>query len=259
MFRRNGTFVKRPPVVADSDSIEIAVSTVVEPGTGTRTIILDFPPGLSFVNGTFKYPQGWTPEYSQNNGSTWSGTAPVSGVTNIRASGLVSEAGSKITTMSAQKFKAKGKGVTYSGTLANSTGGDVWRWTFWKDRMFGLWPHQSAQVSLECRERVTGLKCANYNPVNLSKWDGYETSNFAELYATDDGKLWTILGRNSDMKIGMLCIDGELKCHSASSDRQQSPNLRTLFVHAVAGVSPKLCNDTGSPFVSLSDTAYDTG
>ncbi|MCB1001278.1 MAG: fibronectin type III domain-containing protein [Acidimicrobiales bacterium] len=195
--------IRDSSTVADGGDVSVGVSGLLTPGTGTRELRATLDPGMVYTAGSAQAPEGWTIQFSTDNGGTWGGSEPnpASGVTDVRATASVT-AGA-ITGYS-QLYASSTVAPVPSSTFAGSTGGDGWDVFFSDDYVFNIFHHNPSAIVLDCHLRSTGARCAGYT----ATFNGYQTANRSGGWVDSiTGKLYAFTTQSSTARPGVLCID----------------------------------------------------
>ena len=134
--------VRDGSVIANGTAVALSVGSLLEEGSGSRELRLDLPEGAVYQAGGVTAPEGWTIEFSTDDGVSWVGTEPgtASDVTNIRATstvtaGAISDGSQIYSTTVTSPIPASKFGA--------STGGDGWDVFFYDHYALHIFPHQS--------------------------------------------------------------------------------------------------------------------
>jgi len=180
-LQTSGGIIRDDSVVSSGTVMTAAVGGLLESGTGTRELEIDLDDATVYVAGGVTAPEGWTVEWSTDDGSTWVTTEPgtPADVTSVRASASVSAGDVNGTS---QQYT---KGVTSpvpASTFSGSTGGDGWDVFFYDDFVLNIFHHQESYVAVDCHLRSTGARCTGYDPTATSgaaasRFTGYRAGN----------------------------------------------------------------------------------
>jgi hypothetical protein len=194
-----------------------AVGGLLESGTGNRELRIDLDDATVYQAGGVTAPEGWTVEWSTDDGNNWVSSEPgtPANVTSVRASASVSAG--DINGTSQEYSKAVTSPVPAS-TFSGSTGGDGWDVFFYDDFVLNIFHHQNSYVALDCHLRSSGARCAGYDPTQTSgaaasRFNGYRAGNRSGGWVDGNtGKAYafsadaTGSGATNGMP-GVLCID----------------------------------------------------
>ena len=205
-----GTLLRDGSTVNATTAVKVGSSSLLKEGTGNRELRVKLDPGLVYQTGGVTAPEGWTIEYSINNGTSWAATepSPASGVTDVRATKSALAAGPIVN--GSQIFSSETVTPIPASTFSGSTGGDGWDAFFYENYVLNIFHHDGSAVRLNCRLRTTGTLCPGFNPNDPAKseFDGYETGTRAGGWAlTTTGRVYAFTSQTSTHTPGVLCID----------------------------------------------------
>ena len=154
-----GTVIPENGVLQAGGTASVATSVLLNPGLGDREIRTSYDPDSIYVSGSVQAPEGWTLEYSIDNGTSWlsSEPAPASSVTDIRARKTAVAAG--VISGYSQNYSSETVSAIPSSTFAASSGGDGWGVDFFDNYILNIY-HHTTTVNLECKLKDTGASCA---------------------------------------------------------------------------------------------------
>ena len=197
-----GVPIRDESVVDDGTTVNVGVSGLLTPGTSDRELRASLDPGMKFTAGGAQAPEGWTIEYSSDDGETWSPVEPdpASTVTDVRA--VKSVTAGAIAGYS-QLYSSSTVAAIPSSTFSGSTGGDGWDVFFSDDFVFNIF-HHSDNIVLDCHSRTTGARCEGYT----TTFAGYGASMRSGGWVdTITGKLYAFTQESASGQPGVLCID----------------------------------------------------
>ena len=208
-----GTLLRDGSTVNKDTTVKVGSSSLLKEGTGDRELRVTLDPGLVYKTGGVTAPEGWTVEYSTDNGSTWAPTepSPASGVTDVRARKSALTAGAIVN--GSQIFSSETVTPIPASTFSGSTGGDGWDVFFYENYVLNIFHHDSSAIKLNCLLRTTGTLCPGFDPTqttgaNHSQFAGYQTGNRSGGWAlTTTGKVYAFTSQVSSNTPGVLCID----------------------------------------------------
>lgn len=215
-LQTSGGIVRDDSVVSSGTAMTAAVGGLLESGTGTRELQIDLDDATVYVAGGVTAPEGWTVEWSTDDGANWVTSEPGTpgDVTNVRASASVTAG--DINGTSQQYTKAVTSPVPAS-TFSGSTGGDGWDVFFYDDFVLNIFHHQETYVALDCHLRSTGARCDGYDPTQTSgaaasRFSGYRAANRSGGWVDGNtGKAYAFTadntGGSTDGQPGALCLD----------------------------------------------------
>lgn len=177
-----------------------ATAPVSESGQVTQTVESDWDPAAAHLDpSSIVSPDGWSREYTSD-GSVWSSVLPADPTTvrGVRSAGVVASSG---VTSGLQVSTATGGGAQLgsASSFAGSPGGDGWNATAAGDKVLNVWHHNGSVYNLDCHYKATGASCGT-----VYTRSGYQTP-MASGVVYRAGKVYSIVGRNSDSTIGVLC------------------------------------------------------
>jgi len=208
-------FVLDGSIVDPSTDLTAATSTLLEEGTGERTIQMDLDQYMEYRAGTVVAPEGWDVEYY--NGASWSTAEPTaSTVESVRASDSNVFAGpvSGISQGYSRSVVTSVPAATFSG----STGGDGWDVFFYDNYVLNIYHHQYS-VILNCMYRSSGTRVDGTTYTGGSKCTEFSTNGtvtFSNYYAAnrsggwvdaERGHVYAFTAHSTDKVAGALCID----------------------------------------------------
>jgi len=208
-----GTLLRDGSTVNQGTTVKVGASSLLKEGTGNRELRVGLDPGFVYQSGGVTAPEGWTVEYSTNNGTSWvsSEPSPASTVTDVRATKAALAAGPIVA--GSQIFSSETVAAIPSDTFAASTGGDGWDVFFYENYVLNIFHHQSSYIALNCLLRTTGTRCPGYDPAltsgaAYSRFNGYMAGNRSGGWAlTTTGKVYAFTSQVSTNTPGVLCID----------------------------------------------------
>ena len=154
-----GTVIPENGVLQAGGTASVATSVLLNPGLGDREIRTSYDADSIYVSGSVQAPEGWTLEYSIDNGASWvsSEPTPASGVTDIRARKTGVAAG--LIDGFSQNYSSETDSQIPSSTFAASSGGDGWGVELYEDYVLNIY-HHTTTIQLECKIKSTGESCA---------------------------------------------------------------------------------------------------
>ena len=210
-----GTLLRDGSIVNQGTTVKVGSSSLLKEGTGDRELRVKLDPGLVYQSGGVTAPEGWTVEYSTNNGTSWASTepSPASGVTDVRATKSALAAGPIVS--GSQIFSSETVTPIPASTFAGSTGGDGWDVFFYENYVLNIFHHQEGYIALNCLLRTTGTLCPGFNPTAtsgaaFSRFNNYRAGNRAGGWAlTTTGKVYAFTSQNvtNAHTPGVLCIN----------------------------------------------------
>ena len=208
-----GTLLRDGSTVDQGTTVKVGASSLLKEGTGNRELRVGLDPGFVYQSGGVTAPEGWSVEYSTNNGTSWvsSEPSPASTVTDVRATKSALAAGPIVA--GSQIFSSETVAAIPSDTFAASTGGDGWDVFFYENYVLNIFHHQSSYIALNCLLRTTGTLCPGFNPTltsgaAYSRFSGYMAGNRSGGWAlTTTGKVYAFTSQVSSSTPGVLCID----------------------------------------------------
>jgi len=208
-----GTLLRDGSTVNQGTTVKVGSSSLLKEGSGNRELRVKLDPGLVYQTGGVTAPEGWTVEYSTNNGTSWvsSEPSPASGVTDVRATKSALTAGPIVS--GSQIFSSETVAPIPASTFTGSTGGDGWDVFFYENYVLNIFHHQDGYIALNCLLRTTGGLCPGYNPnatsgAAFSRFNGYRAGDRSGGWAlTTTGKVYAFTAEVSTGKPGVLCIN----------------------------------------------------
>ena len=208
-----GTLLRDGSTVNQGTTVKVGSSSLLKEGTGNRELRVKLDPGLVYQSGGVTAPEGWTVQYSINNGTSWvsSEPSPASGVTDVRATKTALAAGPIVS--GSQIFSSETVAPIPASTFTGSTGGDGWDVFFYENYVLNIFHHQEGYIALNCLLRTTGTLCPGFDPAqtsgaNFSRFSGYRAGDRSGGWAlTTTGKVYAFTAEVSSGKPGVLCIN----------------------------------------------------
>jgi microcystin-dependent protein len=208
-----GTLLRDGSTVNQGTTVKVGSSSLLKEGTGNRELRVKLDPGLVYQSGGVTAPEGWTIEYSTNNGTSWvsSEPSPASGVTDVRATKSALAAGPIVS--GSQIFSSETVTPIPASTFTGSTGGDGWDVFFYEDYVLNIFHHDASAIKLNCLLRSTGALCPGFNPnatsgAAFSQFAGYMAGDRSGGWAlTTTGKVYAFTSQTSTNTPGVLCIN----------------------------------------------------
>ena len=210
----DGQVIQDTSVVESGTVMTAVASSLLDPGTGTRELRIDLDDATIYQAGAVVAPEGWTVEWSTNDGATWVAVepTPASSVTNVRATATV-EAGNVV--LGTQRYTKSLDASVPASTFSGSTGGDGWDVFFYDDYVLNVFHHQSTNLPLDCHLRSTGERCPGFNPtvdvasgVTGSRFPGYRSANRSGGWVDGNtGKAYLYTAEVASGAPGALCVD----------------------------------------------------
>jgi len=208
-----GTLLRDGSTVNQGTTVKVGSSSLLKEGTGNRELRVKLDPGLVYQSGGVTAPEGWTVEYSINNGTSWASTepSPASGVTDVRATKSALAAGPIVS--GSQIFSSETVTPIPASTFTGSTGGDGWDVFFYENYVLNIFHHESNAIKLNCLLRSTGTLCPGFNPgltsgSDFSQFTGYMAGDRAGGWAlTTTGKVYAFTSQTATNTPGVLCIN----------------------------------------------------
>lgn len=188
--------------VANGSVVGIGTSGLLSPGTGSRELRTSLPAGAEYRSGTAVAPEGWTVNYSTNNGTNWvaSEPSPATGVTDVKATKTVAAG---LIEGSSQVYSSETSASIPSSNFSASTGGDGWDVFFSEENVYNIF-HHSDQIVLDCHLRSTGDRCVGYTKA----FPGYRASMRSGGWVdSTTGKMYAFTASTSTGRAGVLCIN----------------------------------------------------
>ena len=210
----DGQPIQDTSVVASGTTITAVASSLLGPGSGVRELRIDLDATTIYQSGGVTAPEGWTVEWSTDDGATWVGIepSPPESVTNVRATATVEAGDAALGTQSYTKaLGASAPASTFSG----ATGGDGWDVFFYDDYVLNVFHHQSEALPLDCHLRSTGDRCPGFDPVvNVSpgitgsRFPGYQSADRSGGWVDGDtGYAYLFTTESASGTPGALCVD----------------------------------------------------
>lgn len=252
--------------VSPGDTLRAKISSpVVDPGAVAVELMSQWEPESGQIGAVADVvaPEGWTVTYTTD-GSTW-GAAPanLSTVAGVKASGTVASDGYA----SGRQSYAVTSSATVRpslGSFQGSSGGDGWDVFHGLGKVFNVYHHNQSQLGIDCHERTTGAYCWEFNGAGGAYFiSGYTTGARSTGYVDESSeRLWALVKRNSDSKIGFMCVDvsGALPTECSGVGTSGFVDLATTTLSGYNGItdlvvySGKLwtkTNDANSPVLCL--------
>ncbi len=215
-LKTSGGTVRDDSVISSGTVMTAAVGGLLEEGNGTRELRIDLDDATIYRAGSVVAPEGWSIEWSVDDGANWVGTEPgtPADVTNVRASATVN-AGA--VNGSSQSYTKAVTSPVPASTFSGSTGGDGWDVFFYDNYVLNIFHHSGSSVGLDCHLRSTGARCTGYDPTqttgaNHSRFDGYMAGNRSGGWVNGNtGKAYAFSAQSAagadQYKPGALCID----------------------------------------------------
>jgi len=208
-----GTLLRDGSTVNQGTTVKVGSSSLLKEGTGDRELRVKLDPGLVYQSGGVTAPEGWTIQYSINNGTSWvsSEPSPASGVTDVRATKTALTAGPIVS--GSQIFSSETVAPIPASTFTGSTGGDGWDVFFYENYVLNIFHHDNGAVKLNCLLRTTGTLCPGFDPTQtsgaaFSQFTGYRAGDRSGGWAlTTTGKVYAFTSQTSTNTPGVLCIN----------------------------------------------------
>jgi hypothetical protein len=207
-----GTLLRDGSTVNQGTTVKVGSSSLLKEGTGNRELRVKLDPGLVYQSGGVTAPEGWTVEYSTNNGTSWASTEPSpASVTDVRATKSALAAGPIVS--GSQIFSSETVTPIPASTFTGSTGGDGWDVFFYENYVLNIFHHESNAIKLNCLLRSTGTLCPGFNPgltsgSDFSQFTGYMAGDRAGGWAlTTTGKVYAFTSQTATNTPGVLCIN----------------------------------------------------
>lgn len=212
----SGGTVRDDSVIATGTEMTAAVGGLLEEGNGPRELRIDLDDATVYKAGSVVAPEGWTIEWSTDDGANWLNAEPgtASDVTSVRATATV-DAGA-INGSSQSYTKAVNSPVPAS-TFSGSTGGDGWDVFFYDNYVLNIFHHQENYVALDCHLRTSGARCTGFDPTltsgaAYSRFSGYRAGNRSGGWVNGNtGKAYAFSAQSAagadQGKPGALCMD----------------------------------------------------
>lgn len=210
----DGQPIQDTSVVESGTTITAVASSLLDPGNGARELRIDLDATTIYQSGGVTAPEGWTVEWSTDDGATWVGTEPVppEDVTNVRATATV-VAGEVV--LGTQLYKKQLDVSVPASTFSGATGGDGWDVFFYDDYVLNVFHHQSTTLPLDCHLRSTGDRCPGFNPtvdvspgVTGSRFPGYQSGNRSGGWVDGNtGFAYLFTTESASGTPGALCVD----------------------------------------------------
>lgn len=209
----SGSQIREGATLAQSTSLVVGSSALLNPGLGDREIRTSYDANTVYQSGSVQAPEGWTLQYSTNNGTSWvnSEPSPASSVTDIRATKTNVAAG--LVSGYSQQYSTETVSSIPSGTFSGSGGGDGWGVDFYENYVLNVY-HHSSEIRFECKLRATGGKCqdgVSYYTMRTSDNANYYAPMRSDLSVDSFAGVAYIMtaptGGTNAYKGGVLCID----------------------------------------------------
>jgi LPXTG-motif cell wall-anchored protein len=225
VLQTSGGTIRDGSVINTGTAMTVSVGGLLQEGTGSRELRIDLDAGTVYQAGGVTAPEGWTIQYSINNGTSWVNTepSPASGVTNVRATNASVVAGP--TDGSSQLYTRAVTSNIPASTFGASTGGDGWDVFFYDNYVLNIFHHSSTEVALDCHLRSAvriggtdyagGARCPGFDPNDASKsrFNGYMAANRSGGWVNGTtGKMYAFTANNvsgnaNRYKPGVLCVN----------------------------------------------------
>lgn len=178
-------------------------------GAGTQTIEQSWDSSEASLSGVVSGPDGWTIEYTTDDGATWSGTAPANlgDATGVRAIGSVNSDGES----GGRQVYVSHNSVADDPSFAfeNQGGGDGYDVVTTANYVLNVFHHSftmGQQLTLSCHLR-TGESCSS---PTFTVTDASVVSGWLSNAVVIGTKLWVTASKDSGMSwrtVGVQCID----------------------------------------------------
>lgn len=211
-LQTSGGIVRDDSVIASGTTMTAAVGGLLESGTGSRELRIDLDAATIYQAGGVTAPEGWTVEWSTDDGSSWVSSEPgtPADVTSVRASASVTAGDVNGTSQSYTKAVTS---PVPASTFSGSTGGDGWDVFFYDDFVLNIFHHQDGYVALDCHLRSSGARCTGYDPTQTSgaahsRFNGYRAGNRSGGWV--DGNTGFAYAYSAEVATGSpgaLCMD----------------------------------------------------
>lgn len=138
-----GTLLRDGSTVDQGTTVKVGASSLLKEGTGNRELRVSLDPGFVYQSGGVTAPEGWTVQYSTNNGTSWGASepSPASTVTDVRATKSSLAAGPIVA--GSQIFSSETVAAIPSDTFSASTGGDGWDVFFYENYVLNIFHHSN--------------------------------------------------------------------------------------------------------------------
>jgi LPXTG-motif cell wall-anchored protein len=206
----DGSTIRDGSVVEAGTTMTAVAGSLLTEGTGSRELRVDLDPSTVYESGGVTAPEGWTTEWSTDDGATWVDVEPAdpATVTNVRATNDSVVAGA--IDQGSQRYTQSFNAPVPASTFTADTGGDGWDTFFYDDYVLNIFHHDSSAVRLSCHLRSTGEKCADFDPNDNSKsrFAGYQAGNRSGGWVDGNtGFAYAFTIQSSTSTPGVLCID----------------------------------------------------
>lgn len=246
--------------VAVNSVTGIGTSGLLSPGVGNRTLQTTLDPATVYRAGTAEAPEGWTIEYSTNNGSSWSSTEPgtASSVTDVRARKSSVSAG--LIEGTSQIYSSETTSSIPSSTFLANAGGDGYNTFFYEDNVYNIFHHNGGATSIMCHVKATSERCPGFS--SAFTVSGYATSMRSTGWVdATTGRLYSFGVKSG--AVWVVCVDVSTSTPSFCGATQMATGIsggyenigegvahgRRFFGTESSGTNSLLCFDavTGSP------------
>ena len=159
--------------VANGDTVTVGAAGLLSPGVGDREIRTTLDSTTVYESGSAVAPEGWTVNYTANNGTSWSSSepSPASSVTDVRATATDVAAG--LIEGTSQIYSSETTSSVPSSTFLANAGGDGYNAFFYDDYVFNIFHHNS-NTYVMCHLKADSTRCPGFSsPFTVS---GYQTS-----------------------------------------------------------------------------------
>ena len=186
--------------VAVNSVVTLGTAGLLSPGVGNRELRTTLHAGTVYRAGSAEAPEGWTIQYSTNNGTSWSSSEPgtASSVTDVRATKTAVAAG--LIEGTSQVYSTETSSAIPSSTFLANAGGDGFDAFFYEDQVFNIF-HHNGSTYIMCHVKSTSQRCPGFSSPYV--FSGYQTSmrstgwvdaSTGRLYAYSvySGNVWVV-------------------------------------------------------------------
>ena len=250
-----GSLIADGSTVANGSSVITGTSALLTPGTAQRVLRTSLDPSVEMQSGSAVAPEGWSIEYSTNNGSTWASTQPTaSSVTDIRASANVSAG---LIEGTSQVYSSETTSAIPSSTFLANAGGDGYDVFFYEDQVYNIFHHLDDTVIM-CHIKSTSQRCPGFSSAYTIPGFGASMRSTGWIDGAT-GKLYAFGIKSNHAWV--VCLDVSTSTPTRCGETQVStlaeiPNYRYLsegvagsgrmFAVETAGTPSLLCFDVAS-------------
>lgn len=229
----NDTAIADGSTVAVGSTVTLGTSGLMSPGSGGRTLRTTLHSGTVYQAGTAVAPEGWTINYSSNNGTTWSGTqpTPASAVTDIRATATATAG---LIEGTSQIYSSETTSSVPSSTFLANAGGDGYNAFFYDSFVFNIFHHNGSGTYIMCHLKATSARCPGF--ASAFAITGYQSSMRSTGWVdATSGRLYTI--GTKDGKAWALCVDVSTSTPSFCGATELASGSINDYTHIAESVS----------------------